>query len=307
MRPSWHVWCEMAPIDLNLLRAFSTLHEAGSFTAAAQRLGVPRSTVSRAIAELENVLGEQLVTRTTRTMSFTTEGQELFDRVAPALERVTAALADRPSKTDEPVGVIRVTSTPDVAAMVLAEAAVRYTSRYPKASIEIAATGTILDLVRDQVDLALRMTLKQLPASGMFAQKVGTLTVKMFAAPSYLARRGVPRAQADLADHERISFRGVVQRWQWTRASELLEGRIVCDDMFVMRELVRSGGGIGFLPTFVAEEDVQAGRIVEVLPKIVLSTATVFLVTPTKKHVASRVIAFRELLLDMLRRRPLTP
>lgn len=295
----------MAPIDLNLLRAFGALYEAGSFTAAAARLGVPRSTVSRAIAELERGLGERLVQRTTRTMSFTTEGKDLFDRVAPSLARITSTLADRPSRTDEPTGAIRVTSTPDVAAHVLAEAAVRFTSRYPRVRVDLVSTPVVLDLVRDEIDLALRTSLRQLPASGLLAPKVGTIAVRMFAAPSYLARRGTPRSHADLAGHDQIGFKGPTLRG--ARRMPLLDGRIACDDMFVLRELVRNGGGIGGLPTFVAAADLQSGAIVEVLPRVTLATANVYLVSPARKYTASRVTAFRELVVELLRHRPLDP
>src|SRR4051812_45112609 len=103
----------MAPIDLNLLRAFTALYETGSFTGAAKRLGVPRSTISRAIASLEGQLGEELVHRTTRTVSISTEGKELFDRIAPSLTSLDTALADRPEHQDEPTGLLRITATQD--------------------------------------------------------------------------------------------------------------------------------------------------------------------------------------------------
>src|SRR4051812_9719037 len=95
-----HVWCEMAPIDLNLLRVFATVYQAGSFTAAAKKLGVPRSTVSRAIAALEDRVGDELIHRTTRTMSMSAEGKLLFDRIAPSLTGLEAALGDLPARAD---------------------------------------------------------------------------------------------------------------------------------------------------------------------------------------------------------------
>jgi DNA-binding transcriptional LysR family regulator len=304
-----HLWCEMAPIDLNLLRAFTALYEAGSFTRAAARLGVPRSTVSRAIAALEDQLGEQLVHRTTRTLAISAEGKELYDRVAHKLEALATALADRPERRDEPSGALKLTATPDLGAAVLAEAAVRFTTRYPRTQIELVLTPAVIDLVRDGFDFALRIVRRQLPDSGLLAQKVGALEFRLFAAPSYVARRGAPRTTRELVDHDWVGFKGVapVAPSDVAGRRRLTEGRIVCDDAFVLRDLVRRGGGIGAMPSFLADDDLQAGTLVAVLPKLALVRAAIYLISPARKHAPARATAFRALLLEMLRQRPLTP
>ena len=294
-----------ASVDLNLLRVFGALYETGSFSGAAARLGVPRSTVSRAIAALEDALGEQLVHRTTRTVTITEDGKELYDRVAPSLAALGAALADRPEHRDEPAGLLKVTATPDIASILLAEAAVRFTARYPATQVQILATTRLLDLVRDGVDLAFRIANPRQTSSTLITQRVGTFTWQLFAAPTYLARRGMPRTQADLVDHEWIGFKDI-QRAPYLVPRELGEGRIVTDDVFVSRELVRRGGGVGGLPAFLAAEDLQAGTLVAVLPKLTLVRAQVNLVQPSRKHVASRVTAFKQLVAELLRQRPLT-
>ena len=308
MAVRWHLWCEMAPIaatlDLNLLRVFAMLYETGSFSGAATRLGVPRSTVSRAIAALEDALGEQLVHRTTRTVTITEDGKELYDRVSPSISALGAAVADRPAHRDEPTGLLKVTATPDIASVLLAEAAVRFTSRYPGTQVQIAATTRLLDLVRDGVDLAFRISNPKQTNSSLITQRLGTFTWQLFAAPTYLARRGMPRTQADLADHDWIGFKDIPLA-PFPVPREVAEGRIVTDDVFVSRELVRRGGGLGGLPGFIAAEDLKAGTLVPVLPKLTLVRAQVNLVQPSRKHVASRVTAFKELVVELLRQRPL--
>src|SRR5215207_268819 len=157
---NWILWCVSAPIDLNLLRSFAAVHGAGSFSAAAAQLGVPRSTVSRAVLALEAELGQQLFQRTTRRVTTTRVGLSLFDRVAPQLESLAGALSDLPEAGQEPAGLLRLSATADLGSMVLAEAATRFTQRYPRAEIEVALTDRLVDLVREGFDLALRLTAK---------------------------------------------------------------------------------------------------------------------------------------------------
>jgi len=298
----------MAPIDLNLLRVFSTVYGAGSFTAAARKLGVPRSTVSRAIAALEDHVGDELIHRTTRAMSVSDAGKLLFDRIAPSLGGLEAALGDLPARPDdEPTGVVRVTATPDIGATVLAEAAVRFTARYPRAEVELMMTANLLDL-RDGCDLALRVARARLPDSRLIARKVGAVAFHLFASPTYLARRGVPRSPAEIADHDWIGLGGTVPKaFDAAMRKRGVGGRIVCDDTFVVRELVRRGGGIAGMPSFMADDDLRAGTLVRVIPKFTLTSGTVYLVHAARRHLPARLTAFRDLVLELLRQRPLAP
>jgi DNA-binding transcriptional LysR family regulator len=297
----------MAPIDLNLLRVFSRVYRAGSFTAAASQLGVPRSTISRAIAALEDRLGDELVHRTTRTMSISQEGKALFDRIAPLLAGLEAALDDLPAgEADEPSGTVRVTSTPDIAATVLAEAAVRYAARFPRTQVDLIVTPAVVDLVRD-CDLALRVATVRLPDSRLVARKVGAVAFQWFASPTYLARRGTPKVAADVADHAWIGLRGVPPKPTARERSQAAGARILCNDVFLVRELVRQGGGIGGMPSFFADDDLRAGTLVRVLPKVTLTRASIYLVHAARRHLPARLTAFRDLVLELLRQRPLAP
>lgn len=299
----------MAPIDLNRLHAFVAVHAGGSFSAAAAQLGVPRSTVSRAVAALEATLDVRLFARTTRQVRTTAAGLQLYDRVAPSLSSLETSLRDLPRQEESPTGVLRITTTADLGTVVLAEAVSRYTARYPGTQVELHFTPELVDLVKDGFDLALRLLSRPPRSSTLVARKVGTLVVQLYAAPAYLARRRPPRRPAELRDYDWVSFAGPRSMAELIRHRDLraIKARITCRDPFFAREVLRTGGGVGALPTFLAEADVAAGALVRVLPRWLVRTGTIQLVQPSRQHVPRKVTAFRELLLEMLRQRPISP
>lgn len=289
-----------APIDLNHLRAFVLVQETGSFSAAAERQGVPRSTVSRAVSALEEASGVLLFHRTTRHVTATAAGLALFERVTPSLASLTQSLADLPERLAAPAGTLRLTTTPDLGAALLADVVSRYTARYPGVHVEVSLSGAVVDLVKDRFDLALRFALGPLRGASLVATRLGRLSFHLYAAPSYLARRGTPRSQAELVEHDVIALprRGLPGR---------IKPRVSCDDKLFARELLRAGAGIGILPPYLAAADVAAGTLVRLLPHFALRSGSLYLVQPSRKLVPRRVTAFRELLLELLRQRPLEP
>lgn len=287
-----------APIDLNQVRAFVLVHEAGSFSGAAAKLGVPRSTVSRAIAALEASTGLRLFQRSTRSVATTPAGRALFDRVMPSLASLDRSLADLPDAAPVPSGTLRVTSSSDFGVAILGDAVARYTTRYPETRVEVPLTGAVVDLVKDGFDVALRFARGPQKGRSLVTRKVSAVTFRLYASPEYVARRGAPRTFAELAGHDIVSIGG---------AKEALsrEPRVVGDDKTFVRAVLRGGGGVGLLPTYLADEDLAAGRLVRVVPSFERAGGSLYLVMPSKKHVPSRVSAFRDLLLEMFRRRPL--
>ncbi len=298
----------MATIDLNLVRAFVAVHATGSFSAAAERLGVPRSTVSRAVAALEASLGVRLFHRTTRSVSPSTAGDALFDRVAPPLLALEGSLGDLPERESVPSGLLRVTTTADLGAALLAAACARFTERYPQTRVEAHLGAQLVDLVRDGFDLALRVLVTPPRDSSLVARKVGVIDLQLHASPAYLARRGTPREMGDLAAHDWVGYRGQDRLVLSGPAGEAVierEARIAADDMSFLRAALRAGAGIGPVPLFLAEADVVSGALVPVLPEWVSHTGTVYLVQPGRKHVPRKVTAFGEVLVEVLRGSPL--
>lgn len=295
-------------MDLNDVVVFEAVARTGGFSAAAKELGIPKSSVSRSIARLENELKVQLLFRTTRKVSLTEAGTALYDRVTPLLRSMKGALAGLPERGEAPSGTLKVTAPVDLGVLFLAEVLSRYTARYPAVSVDLHLTGRVVDLVGEGFDVALRVASK-LEDSSLIVRRAAPVLFQLFASPLYLARRGTPRSADELAEHDWVVFRGGAQKLRVApvRAATERAPRIVCDDLLFVRDAVKAGVGIGLLPTFVAEPDVIAGALVRIVPKLERPAGSLYIVTPSAKHVPGKVAAFRELVLEMLRTRAGTP
>jgi DNA-binding transcriptional LysR family regulator len=305
-----NLWCVGAPIDLNLLRAFAAVHASGSFSAAAVTLGVPRSTVSRAVAALEEQLKLSLFQRTTRKVITTPVGLSLFERVAPQLESLDGALVDLPEQADAPSGTLRITTTPDLGSIVLTEAIARYLRRYPAVQVELELSARVVDLVSEGFDLALRVARTRPKSSSLVARRVGEIVLQLYASPSYLARRPAPRSPAEASLHEWATYDTRPLSLSSSRGAKSViapASRVRSNDMFFQREALRAGCGLGALPSFLADADVTSGTLVRVLPDWVVFSSSVVLIHPAHRHLPRKISAFQELLLELLRQRPISP
>jgi DNA-binding transcriptional LysR family regulator len=297
-------------MDLNLLTTFEAVARTGGFSTAARELRVPKSSVSRGVARLEAALGAQLLFRTTRKVSLTAAGTELFDRLTPLLASLRDALEEVPEREEQPSGLLRVTAPVDLGVLFLAEVVARYAARHPAVSVELHLTGRVVDLVAEGFDVALRVA-SRLQDSTLVVRKAARIVMRVYAAPAYLARRGTPRVEGDLAGHEWVIFRSGPQRLRVLHAGAPplpgSAGRIACDDLLFVRDAVRAGAGLGLLPTFVAEPDVAAGHLVRVLPRLERPAGTLHIVSPASRHPPRKVTAFRDLVLEHLHARALDP
>jgi DNA-binding transcriptional LysR family regulator len=296
-------------MDLNLLTVFEAVARTSSFSAAAKELGIPKSSASRSVARLESELGVQLLFRTTRQVSLSAAGTALYDRLTPLLRSVKAVLGEVPEREEAPSGTLKVTAPVDLGVLFLAEVATRYTARFPAVSLDLHLTGRVVDLVGEGFDVALRVSSK-LEDSTLVVRRAATLVARLYASPLYLARRGTPRTEADLESHDWVVFRPGAHRLRVTgpqpRPVER-PPRIICDELLFARDAIRSGAGIGLLPTLVADPDVAAGQLVRIVPRFERAAGSLHLVTPAAKHVSPKVTAFRDLVLEMLKTRNAVP
>jgi DNA-binding transcriptional LysR family regulator len=289
------------PIAYDLLAAFVAVAEAESFSKAAVRLGVTKGTVSRAIARLERRLGAELLHRTTHHVALSTAGVALYERTAPHLAALGRAVGELPESAAEPSGELRITAPHDVAAIILPELIAQFSRRYPDIQFDLRVTNARLDLVRDKIDLAIRAGGNKLADSSLKARRLGSAGTRFYAAPSYVARRGAPRAFAD-PKHEWIVLGS---RSRFFGAPKDFRPRMTVDDIIVARNLALEGLGVTALPHFVAAESTAEGRLEALLPVRALMQAALYAVYPSSGQVPRKVTVFSEFLAARLKERSL--
>ncbi|CAN5899252.1 LysR family transcriptional regulator [soil metagenome] len=279
-----------------------TVAEAGSLSAAAKQLGIPKSTVGRAIARLEDELGVSLVRRMARGPTLTEPGLVLANRAAPHIAGLRDAATAQGRESHEAYGVLRMTAPADVGAHVIAPLLAGFFARHPRVRIEIENTLRVVDLVREGFDLAIRVTMGRLPASTLIARKLAPMNLAFYASTQYAARNDLPKHLDDFGRHDNVVFYPGTNTvtLQGPNGPEKLtvNGRASGNDFFFVREAILSGVGIGPLPWFLASHEVAAGRLTRVLPEYRVAGGTAYLVYPPAKPLAPKLVRFCAHLLE---------
>jgi DNA-binding transcriptional LysR family regulator len=292
-------------MDLNRIAVFAQVVEAGSFTAAAQALGVRKSSVSRSVAALEAELGVRLLQRTTRRLSLTDAGRAYHARVRDALAGLEEAEQAAAAQGAEPRGMVRLTAPTDMGPG-LAPVVAAFLRANPAVRVEVSLTPRFVDLVKEGFDLAVRAG--PLADSSLLARKVADTELGLFAAPAYLARAGRPRRVADLARHECVLYRapGGAARWrlEGPRGAEevAVQGRVETDEYAFVRAVVEAGLGLALAPIGQFAALVEAGGVERVLPAHAQRSAPVHVVWPSRSYEPAAVSLLREALLEALPR-----
>jgi DNA-binding transcriptional LysR family regulator len=288
-------------VDLNQLPLFVAVAEAGSMSEAARRLSLPKSSVSRGISALEAALGVQLFHRTTRQLRLTTAGAAFFEKSKPLVALARDATQGLPEQGDAPSGTLRLTAPIDFGLTVLPELCALFTARYPEVHLDVHLSNRDEDLVGRGFDLALRIS-RRLKDSTLIARKLSALEFRLYAAPGLVARLGAPRGLDELAAHPFVTYR------QMSRVLPFApRARVEADDVMFAWQAVRSGIGVGVLPSFLAQADVAGGRLVNLVPRWSVLAGALWFVHPRTTHLPRKVQAFRDLLLEHLRAHPLCP
>src|SRR5471030_564372 len=252
-------------LDLNDIVVFARVVEAGSFTAAARLLGMPKTTVSRRIAALEREVGVRLVQRTTRSLNMTDAGRLYYEQSSQALRTIEDANSRLAEARTEPSGTIRISAPVGFAGHFLASAAFDFLAAYPKTRVELLLTDETLNLVGNRIDLAFRTGI--LPDSTLIARKLGATHRILCASPDYLARRGVPETSADLARHHCVIAGPSIGSAHWVldgpRGQETVAvtGRFAANEWQVVIAAAIACYGIAQLPYQVVGVPVSDGRL----------------------------------------------
>lgn len=255
-------------LSSDTLSVFVTVIDAGSFTAAAERLGLTPSGISRSIAKLEQQLGVRLITRTTRRLDLTEEGQWLLANARDILARLTETALTLQSAAEHPSGLLRVNAATPVFNHLLAPLLPEFQRRYPRIRLELVSGEAIVDLIEERADVAIRVG--QLQDSTLSARLLCESRLRLLAAPGYLQRCGQPVTVEDLAGHSLLGFTqpSSLNIWPLRHAGGdgyPVEAAISTSNGETLRHLALNGSGIACLSDFLVGEDVRAGRLVEVL------------------------------------------
>jgi DNA-binding transcriptional LysR family regulator len=286
-------------MDLNELLVFAKVVQAGSFTSAARGLRMPKSTVSRKVSELEARVGAQLLQRTTRKLRLTDVGQAYYEHCARIVAEAEQAELAVTRMQSAPHGLLRVTAP--LAFNFMGPLLADFLARYPEVQLELVCTDRTVDLVEEGFDLAVRAG-RLADSSSLIARKLGSLQRVVMASPRYIQERGTPKSPKELAAHDCLLFGAGSGGNVWTLNSGsrsvdvAIRARLTVNEPDMLRAVALAGFGIALLPDTHYAKDLDAGRLVRLLPDWSSAGAAVNAVYPTTRHHSPKVMAFVDFL-----------
>lgn len=281
-------------LEANDLMLFARVADEGSFSRAAARVGLPKSTVSRRLAALEAQLGERLLLRTTRKLTVTDFGHSVLEHAHQVLAEVEAAAQLAQHRQVEPSGRLRMSMPADFANIVLGELMNEFLVRYPAITLELDLSPRRVDLVGENFDLAIRMG--DLPDdASLAARRLAVFQVGLYASPAYLARRGEPSEPEALMEHDALHLltrTGEPALWTLQRGAAQWQGappaRATANSPEMLIRMARSGSGITVVSSHFAVPYVRNGELVPVLPDWSLPDVTAWAVFPGRRLMPAR-------------------
>ena len=261
------------------LAVFVQVVESGSFSRAAERLGLANSVVSRTVKRLEEKLSANLINRTTRQLRLTEEGSRFFVRARQVLHDIEAAEAEIVSVSCAPQGLLRVDSATPTLLHLIAPLVRPFFERYPQVMLSLVSSEGYINLIERRVDVAIRAG--SLHDSALRARHLFDSRLKLVAAPDYLARHGTPQTVADLSQHTLIGFSEpkTLNNWPFADTGHTHYAavpQLSANSGETIRRLCLEGNGIACLSDFTVAADIAAGRLCELLPSCALNAAKPF-------------------------------
>ena len=282
--------------DLNQLSIFVRVAQLGSFSAAAKSLGMPVSTVSRKVSELETRLGVNLIKRTTRKLNLSEQGLRFYESCGPHLQGLDEAEAGLTNARAELEGVLRVTAPVALGRGEFLDFISAFSKKYPKLRIDLTITNQFVDLVATRVDVAIRFG--KLADSSVIARRLGLSQRMLAASPEYLKRRGAPRSPRELSEHDCVVFRGETEGEEWSlqngrrRARVRVTGSVSANNFESVNELVVRGHGVALLPEPYLLAGSAAGSLKRVLPRWTSAPIPVHAVYLERKFLPAKLQTF---------------
>ncbi|EKM0364155.1 LysR family transcriptional regulator [Cronobacter turicensis] len=279
--------------QLQDMALFALVAETGSFTAAAQKAGLPKSSVSQRISQLEAHVGLRLLNRTTRTLSLTFAGEHYLVHCREMLDASERADLAVQRLRDNPSGRLRITSPAGIGATLLARMNAEFLTRYPDITLEVFISDDVRDLVMEGFDVALRTGKPQ--DSSLIGRKIGHCPRYLLASPAYLAQHPPLTHPAQLAEHRVILHRAWTE-WLLQRDRELYRCHLnqmhQTDNLLYARESALAGAGVTLLPAFLLDDTLKQGALINILPEWTVTGNDLYLVYPGRKLNAPALVSY---------------
>ena len=283
--------------SLSDIAVFVQVVDAGSFTAAAEKLGLSKSVVSKYVTRLEDRLGARLLNRTTRRLSLTEVGRVFYERSQQGLREIEEAEAEVSRLQGAPRGMLRLNSPMSFGILHIAPALPEFLALYPDLSVDMSLDDRRVDLVEEGFDLAVRIG--ELPDSSLLARRLGPCRHVVCGAPGYFRRHGIPRTPEDLRVHNAITFKYQDTPGEWHFVSPddtviriTVSGSIQMNNSLGLREVVMHEAGLTLTPTLLVGDDIKAGRLQAVLSGYKALEVSIYAVYPQRRHLSPKVRAF---------------
>lgn len=281
-------------MNLNHIRIFVRVAEAGSFSEAARRLQLPKSQVSRQVRLLEEALGARLFERTTRQVRLTESGQVYFQRCRVGLNDLEEANIRISGMQQELRGLIRVTAPVDVGPHVITGLITEFLVEYPQLEVELNCTQRVVNLIEEEYDLGIRVG-QSLPDSSLIARKLGAVSFQLFASPSLLGGHPVPDHPDQLQGFPGVLFQPNRMAFELRlvrnreEVSLQLQSRLKTDNLNCLLHGVLAGLGVGFMPYFLAHPYLKTGQLQLLLPEWQLFSGGAYAVYPSRRFLQPKV------------------
>lgn len=296
---------DKSDVTLERMRSFVRIAERGSLSAVARELGVGQSTITRHLRELEQAVGVPLLSRTTRRVTLTDEGSRYYANSVQILRLVEQAGDEARGTRGAPAGTIRISCTAAIGVLHVSRLIFAFQDRYPDIGVDLSLSDERVDLVREGVDIALR--LGPLADSSMKLRKLGESRRLLVAAPAYLAARGRPVTPQELADHEGIRMSNVagsdmlaLQGPGGERHAVPFGGRFRVDHGLAAREALVAGRGIAPAHRWLVDDLLAAGRLEPILPDYALPTVPLSLLIVPERAGIARVRLLADFLVQQI-------
>ncbi|RAS65431.1 DNA-binding transcriptional LysR family regulator [Vibrio diazotrophicus] len=285
---------------------FVAVVECGSFSLAAEKLGVTKSAISKRVTQLEDELGIRLLNRTTRKLSLTEAGKRYYDHVSQALALAQQGMDAVTELQGEPKGKLKITAPMSFGVLYIAPMIAEFLGQFPKVTIDLQLEDQMVDLIEGEFDLAIRIG--NLPISNLVAKRLVNCKSVLCASPEYIKRNGSPKKPSDLIDHNCLVYSYFRGGSEWTFEQQhnelkvIPKGNFIVNNSEAIRRALIEGLGVGQLPTFLVSKDILSGKLQPIMTPYSLPEHAIYAVFPERKHLPHKVRAFMEFVADKLGR-----